>query len=160
MGESRQFLTRNAYAKHRGKSRQYISRLAEAGVLVMRGKLVDVAASDAVLDDHPERIPVPAASEPQVGTSYAQARLANMVYQAKLKHLEYGKRRGKLHEDDVCKTRWSSICVQAKERALAVPDKLAPELVPITDERQMRDVLKREMYDLIKAWRSDVQNAR
>jgi hypothetical protein len=46
-------MTQAEYARHRGKSRQYISQLAKAGVLVMRGGKVDVRASDTVLDDKP-----------------------------------------------------------------------------------------------------------
>jgi hypothetical protein len=51
MGETRRLVSQAEYARHRGKSRQTINRLAEAGVLVMRGGKVDGAASDAVLDD-------------------------------------------------------------------------------------------------------------
>lgn len=43
------------YARHRKVNRSYISRLAKAGVLVIRHGKVDVAASDAVLDDRPVR---------------------------------------------------------------------------------------------------------
>jgi len=41
------------YARHRNKSPQYIGKLYKAGILLMRDRLVDVAASDAVLDDKP-----------------------------------------------------------------------------------------------------------
>ena len=47
-----------------------------------------------------------------------------------------------------------------KERILAVPDKLAPELTALTDERQVRDSLKREMHAILKAIHDDVQYAR
>jgi hypothetical protein len=160
MSETRQLVSQSEYARRRGKSRQYIGRLAKAGVLVMRGGLVDAAASDAVLDDRPERIepPAPAVSEP--GGSYAQAKLADMVFRAKLRRLEFETRQGKLVEADAVKTRWASILVELKERILAVPDKLAPEVAATTDERQVREVLKREMHALLNVLRSDVQHAR
>jgi len=44
------------------------------------------------------------------------------------------------------KERWATILVVLKERVLAVPDKLAPEVTALTDERQVRDALKREMH--------------
>jgi len=47
-----------------------------------------------------------------------------------------------------------------KERILAVPDKLAPEVTAFTDERQVRDAMKREMHALLKAIHSDIQYAR
>ncbi len=40
-------MTQAQYAAHRGVSRQYIGSLAKRGILVMRGRLVDVQASDA-----------------------------------------------------------------------------------------------------------------
>src|SRR5581483_10871725 len=75
---SDRLVTQAEYARHRGKSRQYISRLARAGVLVMRGGKVDVAASDAVLDDRPEPVSerVAAAGVASPGTTFAQARAA------------------------------------------------------------------------------------
>jgi hypothetical protein len=42
-------MTQAEYARHRNKSPKYIGKLYKAGILVMRGRLVDVAAFDAVL---------------------------------------------------------------------------------------------------------------
>jgi hypothetical protein len=163
LAEARQLMSQAEYARHRGKSRQYISRLAKAGVLVMRGGKVDVAASDAVLDDRPEPVServVAAPAEVAAGTTYAQAKTADMVFRAKLRKLEHDARVGKLVEADVVKQRWASILVELKERILAVPDKLAPEVTALTDERQVREVLKREMHALINTLREVVQYAR
>ena len=70
-------MTQAQYAKHRSTSPQYIHKLAKAGVMVMRGRLVDVVASDTVLDDKPSE---KTKTEGQQPTSYAQARLADMVW--------------------------------------------------------------------------------
>ncbi|MBI4459467.1 MAG: hypothetical protein HY648_05355 [Acidobacteria bacterium] len=152
--------------RHRGVSRQYISQLAKAGVLVMRGGKVDVAASDAVLDDKPVPVepdqPVQGArtggieSRSQQPTSFAQARLADMVFRAKLRRLEFETRQGKLIEAELVKQRWAAILVVLKERLLATPDKLAPELTALAEERQVRDALKREMHAVLKAIHSDI----
>jgi hypothetical protein len=83
-----------------------------------------------------------------------------MVFRAKLRRLEFETRQGKLVEAEDVKTRWASILVELKERILAVPDKLAPEVAATTDERQVREVLKREMHALLNVLRSDVQHAR
>ncbi|MBI4464293.1 MAG: hypothetical protein HY647_06270, partial [Acidobacteria bacterium] len=162
-------MSQSEYARHRGKSRQYIGRLAKAGVLVIRNSKVDVNASDAVLDDRPVDLepagapPVlparTAAAEPatQQPTSYAQARLADMVFRAKLRRLEFETKQDKLVEAEIVKQRWAAILVVLKERLLATPDKLAPELTALTDERQVRDTLKREMHALLKTLHSDIQ---
>jgi transcription initiation factor IIE alpha subunit len=67
---------------------------------------------------------------------------------------------GKLVEAELVKQRWASILVELKERILAAPDKLAPEVTALTDERQVREVLKREMHALVNALREVVQYAR
>ncbi|MCC6389133.1 MAG: hypothetical protein IT167_00925 [Bryobacterales bacterium] len=152
------------YARHRGKSRQYISRLAKAGVLIMRGGKVDVAASDAVLDDRPEPVSERVAAAPaevaSSGTTFAQARTADMVFKAKLRKIEHDVRIGKLIETDLVKQRWSAIYREIVDTILAWPNRLAPELTPLTDERQVRDVLMREARALINDLRAEVQYAR
>ena len=157
MSENPILMTQADYARHRNKSPQYIGKLYKAGILVMRGRMVDAAASDAVLDDKPtEKTTV----DSQAPASYAQARLADMVFRAKLRRLEFDTRQGKLVEAAVVKERWAAILVVIKERVLAVPDKLAPELTALTDERQVRDNLKREMHAILKAIHEDIQYAR
>jgi hypothetical protein len=158
MSENQILMTQAQYARHRNKSPQYIGKLAKAGVLVMRGRLVDAVASDAVLDDKPAEKTAPEGQQPP--TSYAQAKLAAMVFWAKLRRLEFETRQGKLIEAAIVKERWAAILVVLKERILAVPDKLAPELTAITDERQSHEALKREMNALLKAIHSDIQYAR
>ena len=78
-----------------------------------------------------------------------------MVFRAKLRRLEFDTRQGKLVEAAVVKERWAAILVVIKERILAVPDKLAPELTALTEERQVRDNLKREMHAILKAIHED-----
>src|SRR5579885_2958015 len=132
------------YARHRAKSRQYISRLAKAGVLVMRGGKVDANASDAVLDDRPEPVSERVVSAPAEvtpsGASFAQARTADMVFKAKL--------------------RWSAIYRLIVDRILAWPNRLAPEVAALTDERQVREAILREVRALVNELRADVQYAR
>jgi len=157
MSENPILMTQAQYARHRNKSPQYIGKLAKAGVLVMRGRMVDAVASDAVLDDKPVERTAP---DGQPASNYAQAKLADMVFRAKLRRLEFETRQGKLIEAALVKERWAAILVVLKERVLAVPDKLAPEVAALGDERQVRDALKREMHPLLKAIYSDIQYAR
>jgi hypothetical protein len=157
-------MTQAEYARHRGKSRQYISRLAKAGVLVMRGDKVDAPASDAVLDDRPEPVsdrvaaaPIEAAS---TGTTFAQAKTADMVFKARLRKMEYDQRMGKLMETDLFRQRIEAILVVIKETVMAWPNRVAPEVAPLTDERQVWDVLMREARVLLNDTHRAVQHAR
>lgn len=157
-------MTQAEYARHRGKSRQYISRLAKAGVLVMRAGKVDVASSDAVLDDRPEpvseRVTASPAEVAPAGTTFAQAKTADMVFKAKLRKMEYDVRMGKLVEAELVKQRWSAVLRLIVDRILAWPNRLAPEVAALTDERQVREAILREARALINDLRSEVQYAR
>ena len=141
------------YARHRKVDRSYISRLAKAGVLVMRHGKVDVGASDAVLDDRPvavepgetsqnnqaQAVPEPVGPQP---TNYAQARLAEMVYRAKLRRLDYETRSAKLISADEVKAKWFVVARQIRDKLLAVPTKLSPQLAALTDAYAVRELLE------------------
>jgi len=133
-------------------------------VRVMRGGKVDAAASDAVLDDRPEpvseRVAAAPADSTPTGTTFAQAKTADMVFKAKLRKIEYDVRIGKLVEAELVKQRWSAIYRLIVDRILAWPNRLAPEVAALTDERQVREVILREARALVNELRADVQYAR
>jgi hypothetical protein len=164
MPEQRQLLSQADYARHRGVSRQYISRLAKAGALVLRGGKVDVAASDAVLDDRPDKSPESppsTAAEPAAQTtSYAQAKLADMVFRAKLRRLEFETRSGKYLLSDEVKVRWFGIANIIKNKALALPAKLAPQLSALSDIAEIRDLLEAEIVALLKSLQEEIRYQR
>lgn len=159
------------YARHRKVDRSYISRLAKAGVLVMRHGKVDVRASDAVLDDRPVAVEpgettssnqVPAAPE-SVGpqpTNYAQARLAEMVYRAKLRRLDYETRSAKLISADEVKAKWFVIARQIRDKLLAAPTKLSPQLAALTDAYAVRELLECEIVSILRALQDDLRYRR
>jgi hypothetical protein len=80
MSENPILMIQAEYARSRNKSPQYIGKLYKAGILVMRGRLVDVAASDAVLEDKPSERTI---MDGQAPTGHAQARPADTVFRAK-----------------------------------------------------------------------------
>src|SRR5689334_13221603 len=141
------------YARHRNVNRSYISRLAKRGILVMRGKLVDAAASDAVLDDKPADLVLtepsqasqPARASGESPGSFAQAKTAEMIFRAKLRKLEYETRTGKFISADEVKVKWFQITRQVRDKLLALPSKLAPQLAALSDMKEIRDLLDAEI---------------
>ncbi len=160
------------YARHRGKSRQYIGRLAKAGVLIMRNGKVDVANSDAVLDDRPVDVELgdavqatqvrstPVEPTGQQPTNFAQAKLAEMVYRAKLRRLDYETRSGKLIPADDVKAKWFVIARQIRDRLLAIPSKLSPQLAALTEAREVRELLDTEITAILRALQDDIRYRR
>jgi phage terminase Nu1 subunit (DNA packaging protein) len=164
VGEARQLLSQADYARHRRVSRQYISRLAKAGVLVMRGRKVDVAASDAVLDDRPDKVSQAATSGPvEPGaqtTTYAQAKLADMVFRAKLRRLEFETKSGKLIPADEVKVQWFKLARQIRDKLLAVPSKLAPQLAALSEVREVRELLDGEIEAILRGLEDELRYRR
>jgi phage terminase Nu1 subunit (DNA packaging protein) len=146
-------MTQAQYARHRGKSPQYIGKLAKAGILVMRGRMADATASDAVLDDRPDEAPVS-----QQPTTFAQARLAREVFSAKLKKLEYETRIGKLVPTDEVSIKWYTLGRQIRDRVLGIASKLAPQLAAETDVRRVREILDTEVTVILKGLAEDIRH--
>jgi hypothetical protein len=161
-------MTQSEYARHRRKSRQYISQLAKAGVLVMRAGKVDVRASDTVLDDRPvedvDERPVAApaglsprldkpANEPlgQTGASFGQARTIEMVFRAKLRRLEFETRQGKLIEAEAVRKTIADAVRSLRDGILGLPDRLATVLAAESDSKKVHVTLKTELSRELEA---------
>jgi len=162
------------YARHRKVNRSHISRLAKRGILILRGKLVDVAASDAVLDDKPVDQVLPEASGsahaprtapdtpvgmPQPG-SFAQARTAEMVFRARLRKLEYETKVGKFLLSDEVKVKWFTLCRTIRDKLLALPAKLAPQLAALSDVKDVRDLMDTEITAMLKGLHEEIRYQR
>lgn len=153
------------YARHRRKSRQYISQLAKAGVLVMRGGKIDVRASDTVLDDKPvdEVNESPAApsmaapsraadSLPQAGgASFGQARTIEMVFRAKLRRLEFETKQGRLIEAEAVRKTVAEAVRSLRDGILGLPDRLATVLAAEPDSKKVHVTLKAELSRELEA---------
>ncbi len=173
MKQTAGLMTQAEYARHRNVNRSYINRLAKRGILVMRGKLVDVAASDAVLDDKPvdvgareatpEAQPRSAQAEAvggATGSSFAQARTAEMVFRARLRKLEYEIRSGKFLPADEVKVKWYALSRQIRDKLLALPSKIAPQLAALGDAKEIRDLLEAEIIAILRGLQEEIRYQR
>ena len=154
-------MTQSEYARHRGKSRQYISRLAKAGVLVMRGGKIDVAATDTVLDDKPvDDIDAPPQTQQPVGTApptrpadgmgqggatFGQAKTIEMVFRAKLRRLEFETKQGKLIEAEVYRKTAANAFRAFRDGMLGIPDRVSTVVAAESDPKKVHLALKTEI---------------
>jgi hypothetical protein len=141
------------YSRHRGLNRSSVSRLVSRGVLVMHGTRVDVAASDAVLDDRPA-VDTVQTSQPAMeqtsrpsegGPSYAQARVVDMTFRAKLRRLEFEKAQGKLVDADANRKQNSDVARTIRDGMLAIPGRLAPICAAETDQKKVESLMLQEI---------------
>jgi hypothetical protein len=159
-------MTKAEYARHRGVSKPYITKLAKNGVLVLRGGKVDVHASDTVLDDKPvdDVNTSPAQSSPagppprpateslgQAGASFGQARTIEMVFRAKLRRLEFETKQGRLIEAEAVRKTIAEAVRSLRDGILGLPDRLATVLAAESDSKKVHVTLKNELSRELEA---------
>jgi len=160
-------MTKAEYAKHRGVSKPYISKLAKNGILVMRGGKVDVVATDTVLDDKPVddidapppiQQPASVASPPrpadgigQGGASYGQAKTIEMVFRAKLRRLEFETKQGKLIEAEVYRKTAANAFRAFRDSMLGIPDRVSTVVAAESDPKKVHLALKTEISRELEA---------
>ena len=164
--ETPRLMTKSEYAKHRGVSKPYITKLAKNGVLVLRGDKVDVRASDTVLDDKPvdDVDPPPAQASPvgapprpvaeslgQAGASFGQARTIEMVFRAKLRRLEFETKQGRLIEAEAVRKTVADAVRSLRDGILGLPDRLATVLAAESDSKKVHVTLKTELSRELEA---------
>lgn len=127
-------------AKKTGRSRALITRKAKQGKLVERDGEIDVEASvQAIIDD------VSSTSE-----TYAEAQRRKEVALADLRELELAQKSGQLVEVNTAALFLANASKAVTNQLLALPDKLAPLLASITDIREARDLILKEIKQVLE----------
>lgn len=171
-----QYLSKSAFAAHRGVSPGYVTKLKDQGRLVMApdGKRVDVAATEQLLctTADPSKAPVaerhqrervekgvhtqlvssaPALPMTNDHPDYQQARAHREHYLSELAKDELLKGRGALVERDSVDRAAFAAARTLRDLLLGLPAQMAGELIAITDpwemERRLTDLLRRALED-------------
>jgi hypothetical protein len=141
----KQLMKLSEYATHRGVSRPYVSKLHKGGLLTMRGKLVDVRATDAVLDD---RVPRPGKS----GESFAAARTRREAASATLRELEVAIKSHKLTDAEEVKAATEARFREDAQAFLDWPSRVAAEMAAELgiEERFLHTALDRAVRQFMR----------
>lgn len=162
--------TQSEFAKLIGKDKGYVTRLKQARRLVMveteAGERVDVEASQALIAKtaDPSR-EGRGADKPQGaknagnGSSYNDARTRNELAKAQTAELELAERMGQLVNAEEARLFAADLAATFRGALEVLPDRLAPELVPLKDTEEVRAVLVEnfeqvlgDLADKIKKW--------
>lgn len=79
------------------------------------------------------------------GPSYAQSRAIREAYQARLAKLEFEEKSGKLVSRDDVRVAAFNAARKARDSLLSIPDRIAPILAGITDDREVHRILTDEI---------------
>jgi hypothetical protein len=91
-----------------------------------------------------------ASSGSETGVSYQKSRANKELFEALLKKLEYEERSGKLVEIAKMEVDAFTAARVARDKLLAIPDRLAPVLVGITDIHEIKEVLRKEILTTLQ----------
>ena len=83
-----------------------------------------------------------------------------MVYRAKLRRLDYETRSGKLISADEVKAKWFVLGRQIRDKLLAIPAKLSPQLAALADAHEVRELLEAEITAILRALQDDIRYRR
>lgn len=146
--------TQAEFAKLLGKDKSYVTRLKQAGRLVMTADgLVDVEKSQALIAatsdpsrNAPASLPVSdqqhtANNETHIGDSYQTSKAVNEKYKALTAKLEYERASGKLVEAEAVRLFAADLGATFRGALEILPDRISAELVPLSDIDAIRAVL-------------------
>ena len=83
------------------------------------------------------------------GPSYAQSRAIKEAYLARLAKLEYEEKSAALVRADSVKVAWFNVLRVLRDRALNLPDRMAPILASETDPKRVRELLEVELRQIL-----------
>lgn len=170
-------LSISAYARHRGVSHVAVLKAIKAGRIEKEpdGTINSVKADAAWArntnqaqkrkpttatepprqEQHREQSPEPQAEMPagqpvvSNGPSFAQSRAIKEAYNARLAKLAYEEKSSALVRTDNVKVAWFNTLRVLRDRALNLPDRLAPLLAAETDPKIIRDLLEEELRTIL-----------
>lgn len=142
-----QLVTQSEFAGILGKDKSYVTRLKKNGRLVMvqteQGERVDVEASQALLaaSADPSRTQADHAPAKVHHTTYNDARTRNELAKAQTAELDLAVKLGKLVDADEARLFAADLAASFRGSLEILPDRLAPELVPLNDTETVRALL-------------------
>ena len=169
--------TQAEFARRLKKDRSHVTRLKQAGRLVMVGSAVDVDASLHKIDQtanpaaapvaerwdqyraerdqrqaesQPEAPPKPSEPKLDVGGTYQAARAMRERYNAMQAKLEYERAVGKLIEVDAVRAAAIDIGATTRSEVEQIPDRIAAELAAETDEARIHALLSEACEDALR----------
>lgn len=152
--------TQTEFAALLGKDKSYVTRLKQAGRLVITADgLVDVEKSKNLIaatadpsrsaaveqraneQMQQERPPAAPSNQDAIGNSFQAAKAVNEKYKALTAKLEYEQASGKLVDASEARLFAADLAATFRGALEVLPDRLAPELVPLADTETIRALL-------------------
>lgn len=158
------YITQKELAEILSMTRQYIGKLVRQGVFdgCFEGKKLDkdcaleayflfknssrrqkTSQSEVVIGNELEEL-LAAASSP-----LHKVQIQKDYWAAKLNEFKYEVEKGKYYPKEEIDKKAEKIIIAARNKALALPTKLAPQLISIDDVNEMQETLEKAIYEFL-----------
>ena len=140
-------VTQSEYAKAKGVSKQYISKIVKQGKLQLVDGRIDEELADEILclSDRVSKIDDDSENTQDLHKRYWKARLKFEENRARILELEREeKEQSLIPAEEVRKTLFTKGRV-VRDAFLNIPDRVAAEIAGISDEKQIHKILTREI---------------
>lgn len=147
------YLSKKDYAEHRKVSAAYISKLVKQGRVVISGKNIDVAATDALLDDNADPRGGSQLSDTDLDSTPTSAQKSTYMlektrearWSAENKRLRTLKDAGELVEVKTVEREAFNQARLLRDALLNLPDRLSASLAAESDPLQVHAALTKEV---------------
>ena len=139
----KKLMTQSEYARHRGISRQHVSRLVKLGAIRPGpdGKIDPVSADKALDRDSP--------AEAGGKESFYEAQARKESALAGLRELELKAKQGEYIHRDTAERLWGDVLVACRSRLLAMPSKIAPLVIHCKTLPEVRDKIESAVHEAL-----------
>lgn len=157
-----ELVSKGEYAKRKGWSAPYLSKLIKQGKVPTIGKKIDPEAADAALakrgtgklQPRPKvnavKRAAPKSDEKLMSDEdFMAARTRREIADANLKEVELAQRRSELVDREETVHEWTALISNAKSKLLQFSAKLAQRLTGVESTAQIKAIVDADVYDVL-----------
>ena len=148
-------ITRAEYARRKGWSKPYVSKLVQTGKITLDDKNLldpDVADNELIANSGPSADDV---EQNKKGVTFNTARTMREVYAARLARLEYELKSGQVVPLEEVTRREFNAARVARDVLLNIPDRIAPVIAGETNVDKIHKQITAEIYTALEALSAD-----
>ncbi len=139
----RRLLSPSAYARHRGCTHQYISRLIQVGLIPTNHGKIDPIEADKKLAESKD--PSRALPKPHDASSFSAARTRRELCKAALAEIQLRRLKDELIPVEEVLAIWTHHILDCRSKLLRLPSKMAPLIFGLKTLPEMKKALDNEI---------------
>ncbi len=147
-------VTQTEYARHIGKSKQYVSKLVKKGKIPLVDGLIDPDMADVAKKKNSDPSRVVGVEVDQDHSSFSAAKTKREIIRSQFEEMKFKRHAGELVEVSDIESVLKDVFRDLRDRILSIPTTVKGRLVGMTDEREIQLYLNEQFHTVLE----DVSN--